>query len=144
MATNITGRVIKLIALDNQLISVVEDGSFLCHLEFLNPQYALPSLHYITSTPLSSYNMLVCAPVSWVSYSRACKTDSRRDARCVWYKEAMHPCLFFTWQRKEYVKAVDDMKVPSVCCVSHTLQLAVHKGLLSQCSDESIYFVSTK
>ena len=31
-------------------------------------------------------------------------------------------------------KAVDDMEVLSVCCVSHALQLAVHKGLLSQCS----------
>ena len=29
---------------------------------------------------------------------------------------------------------MDDMEVPSVGCVSHTPQLAVHKGLLSQCS----------
>ena len=50
MAKNITEGVIKLIALDNQLISVVEDQGFLCHLEFLNPQYALPFLHYIYST----------------------------------------------------------------------------------------------
>ena len=41
MATNITERVIKLIALDNQLISVVENQGFLHHLEFLNPWYAL-------------------------------------------------------------------------------------------------------
>ena len=34
MATNITQRVIKLIALDNQLISLVEDQGFLHHLEF--------------------------------------------------------------------------------------------------------------
>ena len=31
-------------------------------------------------------------------------------------------------------KTVDDMEVPSVCCVSLTRQLAVHEGLLSQCS----------
>ena len=31
-------------------------------------------------------------------------------------------------------KAMDDMEVPSVGCVTHTLQLAVHVGLLSQCS----------
>ena len=49
MAPNITERVIKLIALENQLISVVEDQGF-PHLEFLNPQYALPFLHYIYST----------------------------------------------------------------------------------------------
>ena len=30
-------------------------------------------------------------------------------------------------------KAMDDMEVPSVGCISHTLQLAVHEGLLSQC-----------
>ena len=37
MAKNITEKVIKLIALDNQLISVVEDQAFLHHLKFLNP-----------------------------------------------------------------------------------------------------------
>ena len=45
-----TEMIIELIALDNQLISVVEDQGFLCHLEFLNPRYALPSRHYITLT----------------------------------------------------------------------------------------------
>ena len=29
-------------------------------------------------------------------------------------------------------KAVDDMEVPSTVCVSDTLQLAIHEGLLSQ------------
>ena len=29
-------------------------------------------------------------------------------------------------------KAVDGMEVPSVGCISHTLKLAVHEGLLSQ------------
>ena len=52
MAKNITEKVIKLIALNNQLTSVVEDQGFLRHPEFLNPQYALPSLHNIISTPL--------------------------------------------------------------------------------------------
>ena len=49
-------KVIILIALDNQLISVEEDQGFLNHLEFLNPLYALPSQHYITFIPLWSYN----------------------------------------------------------------------------------------
>ena len=31
-------------------------------------------------------------------------------------------------------KEMDDMEVPSMHCVAHTLQLAVHEGLLSQCS----------
>ena len=48
MATSNTERVIKLITLDNQLISVVEDQGFLRHREFLNPRHALPSRHYIT------------------------------------------------------------------------------------------------
>ena len=47
MAKNITEKVIEFIALDNQLIPVVEDQGFLRHLEFLNPQYAQPSRHYI-------------------------------------------------------------------------------------------------
>ena len=94
MATNITEKVIELIALDNQLISVVKDQGFLCHLEFLNPQYAIPSLHYITLTPLSSYNISVCALVSWVSYSRACKTGNRGDAeRCEIDKQCVHVIL---------------------------------------------------
>ena len=83
MAKNITEKVIEFMALDNQLISVVEDQDFLCHLEFLNPQYALSSQHYITLTPLLSYNMLVCTHVSWVSYSTACKTGNRGDAEYV-------------------------------------------------------------
>ncbi len=29
-------------------------------------------------------------------------------------------------------KAVDDMGVPSMRCVAHTLQLVMHEGLLSQ------------
>ena len=37
MAKNVTEKVTELIALDNQLISVVEDQGFLGHLEFLNP-----------------------------------------------------------------------------------------------------------
>ena len=57
-ATNMMEKVIKCITLDNQLISVVEDQSFLHHLEFLNPWYVLPSLHYITFIPLSSYGVL--------------------------------------------------------------------------------------
>ena len=56
MAKNITKKVIECIALDDQLISVVENQGFLWHLEFLDPRYALPSWHYITLTQLSSYN----------------------------------------------------------------------------------------
>ena len=50
MVTNITEKVIKLIALDNQLISIIENQGFLRHLEFLNPRYVLPSQYYISST----------------------------------------------------------------------------------------------
>ena len=46
MATNITEKV-------TELISVVEDQGFLRRLELLNPRFALPSLHFITLTPLS-------------------------------------------------------------------------------------------
>ncbi|KAJ4932001.1 hypothetical protein JOQ06_017663 [Pogonophryne albipinna] len=33
---------------------------------------------------------------------------------------------------RNMVKAMDDLEVTSVGCVAHTLQLAVHEGLLSQ------------
>ena len=43
--------VIKSIALDNQLISLVEDQGFLHYLEFLNPRHpTISALHYIYST----------------------------------------------------------------------------------------------
>ena len=48
MVRNITENVTELIALDNQLISAVDDQGFLRHLEFLNARYALQSQHYIT------------------------------------------------------------------------------------------------
>ena len=84
----ITEKVIKLIALDNQLISVVEDQGFFHHLEFLNSWYALPSRHYTTLNPISNYNVSVCALVLWVSYSRACKTGNQRDAERPWNRQA--------------------------------------------------------
>ena len=40
MAKNITDKVTELIALDNQLISAVEDQGFVRQLRFLNPRYA--------------------------------------------------------------------------------------------------------
>ena len=98
--------------------SLWSDQGFLHHLEFLNPRYALPSQHYITLTPLSSYNVPVCALVLCVLYSRACKTGNLGDAERVWNRQATRPC-HFTWQCKEYVK-MDDMEVPSVGCVSNT------------------------
>ena len=68
MSTNITESAIKFIALDNQLMFVVEDQGFLRHLAIL----------YIYST--LSCNVPVCALVWWVSYSRACKTGNQGDA----------------------------------------------------------------
>ena len=101
---NIIEKVIKLIALDHQFISMVEHQSFLCHLEFLNPQYALPSQHYITLTPLSSYNVPLCTLVSCVLYSRACETGNWGDAERVWNRQATCP-RHFMWQCKEYEKS---------------------------------------
>ena len=63
--------------------SLWSDQGFLHHLEFLNPRYALPSQHYITLTPLSSYFVPVCALVLCVLYSRACKTGNLGDAEHV-------------------------------------------------------------
>ena len=83
MAKNITAKVTEFITLDNQLIAVVGDQGFLRHLEFLNRWNAPPSRHNIGLTPLSSYKVPVCALVSWVSYSRACKTGSRGDTERV-------------------------------------------------------------
>ena len=73
--------------------------------------------------PLQSYSVPVCTLVWWVSYSRTCKTDSRGDAERVILRDNV----------RNMKKAVDDMEVPSMGCVSHTLLLAVHEGLLSQC-----------
>ena len=103
MSTNVTERVIKLISLEYQLISVVEDQGFLCHLEFLNPRYALPSLHYIDST-FELQHAGTSALVSWVSYSRACKTGNLGDAECVWHRQAVCP-HYFMWQHKVYEKS---------------------------------------
>ena len=47
MAKNITEKVIQFIMFTPQLISVIEDQGFLCHLQFWNPWYAF---HYIDST----------------------------------------------------------------------------------------------
>ena len=60
MAKGITERVIKLITLDNQLISMVEYQGFLWHLDFLKLWYALPSLHYIDSTFVFNLNCNRC------------------------------------------------------------------------------------
>ena len=109
---------------------------FIHHLEFLNPRDALPSRHYITLTTLSSYNVLVCALVSWVSYTRACKTGNRGNAECVWNRPTTGWC-HFTWQPKEYVKSngwYGATKRGLHLGHTSTLQLAVHEGLLSQCS----------
>ncbi len=40
--------------------------------------------------------------------------------------------LFFWDNVRNMKKAVDDTGVPSMRCVTHTLQLVVHEGLLSQ------------
>ena len=85
----------------NQLTSVVEDQGFLHHLEFLNPRYARPSRHYMTLTPLLSYNMPVCALVSWVSCSRPSKTGNWEDGERVWKKERS---MSFLWWHKKYEK----------------------------------------
>ena len=50
MATNITERVIKLIALDNQLISVIEDQGFLRHLHYIYSTFELQRASMCTSS----------------------------------------------------------------------------------------------
>ena len=93
----------------------------------------IPGISYhlcITSHWLHSRVLrAVWALVWWVSYSRACKTDSR--CWMLWNRRPTWP-RHFTWQHKENVKAVDDMEVPSVGCISHTLA-GCNEGLLSQC-----------
>ncbi len=49
-------------------------------------------------------------------------------------REATGLCNFVGQCVKKMKKAMDDMGVPSMGCVAHTLQLVVHEGLLSQCS----------
>ena len=94
MAKNITEKVNESITLDNQLI-------------------------WDQMPPFSSYNVPVCALVSWVLYSRTCKSGNQGDAQHVWNRQATHP-RHFTWQRMDMKIAVGDMEVPSMGCVSHT------------------------
>ena len=53
-------------------------------------------------------------------------------------------CFHFMWQNMKK-KTVDDMEVPSMGCISHTLQLAAHECLLSQCSvTQGVYMTLKK
>ena len=80
---------------------------FLVQFSSSSGDFLIPSMPYhlgIIFIPLSSYNVLVCAIVTWVSYSRACKTGNRVDTERVWNKQATCPWNF-TCQRKEYEKS---------------------------------------
>ena len=117
MAKNITEKVTELIDLGNQPISVVE--GFLHHLKFFNPRHSLPSQYYITLIPLASYNVRYHMFTSFVDLIQHVKQAIEEMGN----KQAMSPCHFI-WQCKKYKRGRG--------CV--TLQLAVHEGLLSQCS----------
>ena len=114
---------------------MVEDQGFV--ISSLNPQYALSSQHYFTLTPLWSYNVPVCTLVSWVSYSTAQHVKQA-------FKEMMNACeidmqcvgviLRDNVRNMKKADVADDIEVPSMGCISHTLQLAVHEDLLTQCS----------
>ena len=75
--------------------------------------------------------MPVCSQVLWVSYSKACKTGNRGDA-----ERMRNECInvILCDNVRNIKKAVDDNEVLSLGSISLTLQLAVHEGLLSQCS----------
>ncbi len=45
-------------------------------------------------------------------------------------KQRVHVILWDNARNMQ--KAMDDVGIPSMCCVTHTLQLVVHEGLLSQ------------
>ena len=53
----------------SRYIKIATGPKILHILLFLNPRYALSSRHYITLTPLSSYNVPVSTLVTWISYS---------------------------------------------------------------------------
>ena len=70
----------------NKKQTLKEYQGFLCHLEFLNPRYALSSLHYITFLPLSSHSAGM--RISFVvSYSRACNTANWGDSEHIGVKK---------------------------------------------------------
>ena len=100
---------------------MVEDQCFLHHLEFLNPWCALPSRHYITLTQLSSYNAGI--RTSFVGLIQHEKQEFEGVVNtCEIDKQRVHVILCDNVSNMK--KAVDDF--------SHTLQLTVHEGLLSQ------------
>ena len=81
-------------------------------------------LYHLDITLLLSYNVPVCN--SKFRGSQGNRGDADID------KQHIHVILYDNIRNIE--KAMDDMEVPSVGCISHTLQLALHEGLLSQCS----------
>ena len=123
--------VTELIILDNQLISVVKDQGFLHHLEFLNPQYAIPSRHYIILIPFWSCNVLAHQSRGSHTAEHVKHATEEMLNVCEIDKQCVHIILHDSVRNMK--KAMDDMEVPSVGCVSHT-SAAVHEGLLSQCS----------
>ena len=116
MAKKIIERVTELIALHKQFISVLEDLSFFRHLEFLNPRYALGSLHYITLTPLLSYNMPVCTLFLVSNTAEHVKQAIEEMLNaCEIDTQCVHIIL-----RDNGRKAMDDKEVSNVGCISHT------------------------
>ena len=110
MAKNNTDKIIEFIALYNQLIWI------LC------PSISALHLHYIDST--FKFRLRTAEHIKQAIEDRlnACDIDKQ------WVDVILHDNL------RNMKKAVDDMEVTSVGRVSHTHQLAVHEGLLSQCS----------
>ena len=94
--------VIKLIIPENQLISMVEDQGFLCHLEFLNPRHALQSWHYITLIPLSSSCWYVHKFCGAHTAEHVKQTIEEMLNACKIDKQHPH---HFMRQRKEYEKS---------------------------------------
>ncbi|KAM3875860.1 zinc finger BED domain-containing protein 4-like [Diretmus argenteus] len=126
-------------ALDDQPLSVVANVGFRRLMEILEPRYVLPSRHYFTEKALPA------AHKKLRDHLQDKLADDFRGAHTAErIKEAIQGMLD-SWgidksrvhvivrdNARNMKKAMDDMGVQSVGCLTHTLQLAVHEGLLSQ------------
>ena len=181
-AKSITDKVMEMIALDDQPLSMVEDRGFRQLLEHIEPRYSLPCRRYFSDVSLpalyevvathihkmldSSVNDISFTTYIWssdvsqmsmLSLTAQWIDDNFEMRRAVLHAQefagshtgtaiaSAFDCMFAQWKiPKENVhvvlrdnarnmqKAMDECGVKSVGCMAHTLQLAVHEGVLSQ------------
>ncbi|CAM4722262.1 unnamed protein product [Leuciscus chuanchicus] len=150
----------EMIALDDQPFSIVEDRGFRRLIEHIEPRYSLPSRRYFSDVSLPALYEVVAThihklldnvtDISFTTdiWSSDISQMSILSLTAQWINEnfaGAFDCMFATWKiKKDNVhvvlrdnarnmqKAMEECGVKSLGCMAHTLQLAVHGGVLSQ------------